>query len=235
MKAMKKKPVFPDSKRGKRRVQRRPAANKKYTPVAYVRHGVPATKNRGHRARWGRSIQEWMLSPSKLLQKLLKDKILSSWKGKHCPRCGKGVMGPLKFFKDKKLWAHRCNHRYCHKLLQPHDFHLLHVISKSSTPLSKQVAALYCAVAGVSCQSAHLVPDMDHKAVERIYANLDVARADYVTKQERNITYGGAWQDTEVDEVDIGKLTDETIEHQHNTTWEQWGGLVERGQPIYSV
>ena len=66
--------------------------------------------------------------------------------------------------------------------------------------------------------------------MERIYAN-DVARADYVTKQERNITYGGAWQDTEVDEVDVGKLTDETIEHQHNTTWEQWGGLVERGRP----
>ena len=190
MKAMKKKPVFPDPKRGKRRVQRRPAANKKYTHVAYVRHGVPTTKNIGHRARWGRSIQEWMsLSPSKLLQKLLKDKILSSWKGKHCPRCGKGVMGPLKFFKDKKLWAHRCNHRYCHKLLQPHDFHSVFFMSsgKSSTPLSKQVAGLYCAVAGVSCQSAHLVLDMDHKPVEMpIWMS-----PGQTMSQKRNITYGG--------------------------------------------
>ena len=182
MKAMKKKPVFPDPKRGKRRVGLPQTRNTHLWPMFVM---VFPPRRTEAIARWGRSIQEWMsLSPSKLLQKLLKDKILS-WKGKHCPRCGKGVMGPLKFFKDKKLWAHRCNHRYCHKLLQPHDFHPVFFMSsgKSSTPLSKQVAALIAQ--WLACLASRLTwLDMDHKPVERIYANLDVARADYVTKQE---------------------------------------------------
>jgi hypothetical protein len=72
---------------------------------------------------------------------------------------------------------------------------------------------------------------MDHKPVERIYVNLDVARARYVMLKEKDITYGGAGEDVEVDEVDLGKLTDEKANGGRNTTWEQWGGLVERGRP----
>ena len=101
----------------------------------------------------------------------------------------------------------------------------------SITSLNHQAAALYCAVANVPCQSTHLLLDMDHKPVERIYANLDVARASYVVSKEKSITYGGKWQDVEVDEVDIGKNTDDTIVGQCNTTWEQWGGLIQRGCP----
>ena len=71
---------------------------------------------------------------------------------------------------------------------------------------------------------------MDHKPVERIYTNLDVARAQYVVQQEKKITYGGNWEDVEVDFFDLGKLTDESL-GPRNTKWEQWGGLVQRGCP----
>ena len=93
------------------------------------------------------------------------------------------------------------------------------------------MAVLFCAVVGVSSNAAHLLLDMDHKPVERIYHNLEVARSQYVTQKEKDIVFGRKWEDVEVDEVDIGKLTDESVAGNLNTKWEQWGGLVERGRP----
>ncbi|CAE7637057.1 unnamed protein product [Symbiodinium sp. CCMP2592] len=233
MKAMK-KPQFPLPKRGKRRVQRRPAATNTYVPVPYVRHGQPTTKNKAHRQRWGRSVQMFMaLRGRRLIERLQKDQILPNWEGHTCPRCSTGSLGSLKYFKEKKVWAYRCSHRHCHKMLQPHDYHPIFFLGagNSQTKLHEQAAVLYAAVAGVSSQAAHLVLDMDHKPVERIFANLEVARARYVTAKEKDITYGGNWEDAEVDEVDIGKSTDNNIEGDYNTKWEQWGGLVQRGCP----
>ncbi|CAE7429584.1 unnamed protein product [Symbiodinium natans] len=232
MKAMKAKPLFPAPKRGKHRVQRRPAS-KNYVPVPYVRHGTLSAKNKGFRQRWGESIQHLMsLKGRRLITHLQKDKILPSWQGRQCPRCAKGVLGTLNYVKAKKIWAYRCNHKRCHKFLQPHDYRPVFFMSagNSSTSLGKQAAALYCATANVPCQSTHLILDMDHKPVERVYTNLDVARAQYVVQQEKKITYGGNWEDVEVDEVDLGKLTDESL-GPRNTKWEQWGGLVQRGCP----
>ena len=104
MKSM--KAPFPDAKRGKRCVQRRPAG-KKYKVVPHVRHGTPTAKNKEHRVRWGRSIHQWMsLSKSKLIRALYKDNILTSWKGRKCPRCGSGTLGALQYIKNTKIWAH---------------------------------------------------------------------------------------------------------------------------------
>ena len=63
---------------------------------------------------------------------------------------------------------------------------------------------------------------------------VDTFRARYVQLKEKEIRYGGKWQDVEVDEVDLdaGKLTDNTTPSTKNTVWEQWGGLVERGRPF---
>ena len=199
---------------------------------------MPTTKNKGHRARWGRSILTWeSLTGQRLYKQLHKDKILADWEGRTCPRCGNGAMGPMKYYKDKKLWAYRCKKRACHKQLQPHDYHPIFFMSagNSSTPLQKQVAVLFCAVVGVSSNAAHLLLDMDHKPVERIYHNLEVARSQYVTQKEKDIVFGGKREDVEVDEVDIGKLTDKSVAGNVNTKWEQWGGLVERGRPSLLV
>ncbi|CAE7296684.1 unnamed protein product [Symbiodinium sp. CCMP2456] len=139
----------------------------------------------------------------------MKDKILPNWFGHDCPRCGHGTLGKLSYVKPKKAWGYRCGHRHCHKLLLAHDFHPIFFTGagNSFTSLRHQAAVLFCAVAGVSCQAAHLILDLDHKAVERVYTNVDIARARYVQLKEKDIQYGGKWQDVEVDEVDLGKLT----------------------------
>ena len=229
-KAMK-SPPFPSPKRGKHRVQNR--AMKQYAKVPYVRHGL-TTKNRGHRDRWGLSLHTLLsMTGRNLIRKLVKDKILPNWSGHDCPRCGHGTLGSLSYTKSKKVWGYRCGHRGCNKLLLAHDFHPIFFkgSGNSITDLRHQAAALHCAVAGVSSQSAHLILDLDHKAVERVYTNVDTSRARYVQLKENEIRYGGKWEDVEVDEVDVGKLTDNTATSTKNTVWEQWGGLVERGRP----
>ncbi|CAE7826793.1 unnamed protein product, partial [Symbiodinium sp. CCMP2592] len=229
-----KSPPFPCPKRGKQRVQKR-AMKQKYVQVPYVRHGIQTTKNKGHRDRWGLSVHTLLsMTGRSLIRKLVTDKILPNWSGHDCPRCGHGTLGSLSYVKSKKVWGYRCGHRGCNKLLLAHDFHPIFFkgSGNSITDLGHQAAALYCAVAGVSSQSAHLILDLDHKAVERIYTNVDTSRARYVQLKEKEIRYGGKWEDVEVDEVDVGKLTDNTTTSTKNTVWEQWGGLVERGKVV---
>ena len=88
---------------------------------------------------------------------------------------------------------------------------------------------LLCALAGVPVTSVPVILDMDDKAVFRIYANLEAARARHVELKEKDIIFGkaGKWPDVEADEVDLGK---DLSEDGSSLTWEQWGGLVERGR-----
>jgi hypothetical protein len=71
---------------------------------------------------------------------------------------------------------------------------------------------------------------MNHKPVERIFNNLEIARDQHVRKQEKAIKFGSnqKWADVEADEVDVGK---EVEMDQKRARWEQFGGLVERGGP----
>ena len=221
MKAMKQ--IWQEPKRGKRRVQRRPAG-KKYVKVPYVRHGDPTTKNRVANQRWGVSLSGILsLSGLRLINMLKKAHILPEWRGQTCPRCGKGKMGALQYMKTHKVWAHRCNYWECHKFLQPHDFHPIFYMGagNSHTPLQVQASILLCATAGVKETATHLVLDVGKKPVETIYTNLEVARSRYVEAKEKEISYGG-WRDVEVDEVDVGRFIDLSVRDTKNTSWEQW-------------
>ena len=91
--------------------------------------------------------------------------------------------------------------------------------------LNMQASALFCATIGIPQASTHLLFDVDDQVVVGIYNNLDAARAKFVHRQEKLITYGG-WCDVEADEVDLGKgLLDDTGGQKKVTT--AW----ERGQP----
>ena len=81
--------------------------------------------------------------------------------------------------------------------------------------------------------AAPLILDVDHKTVERIYTNRELAMAQHVRMKESKICYGSKhgsdWKDVEANEVDIGKGE---VEGQPNKVeWEQWGRLVGRGRP----
>ena len=218
-KSLKAKSKGPWPTRGKRRANiKKPASKtmKSSTTVSCVRHGEVTTTPRPHRARWGPSIQNFSAMPyKKALHTLQRDGILPKWTGQVCPRCGMGKLGKLKFVKTRKTWMHQCSSRGCKRYLQPDDFHPIFFrgAGSSVTPLHVEVCIFYAALAGVSVNSAHLILNTDHKAAERVYSNLDAARARYVEHKEKSITYGSAsgdlWRDVEADEVDVGKALEE--------------------------
>ena len=80
--------------------------------------------------------------------------------------------------------------------------------------------------------------DVNHKAVERIWSNVEQARRMYVEDVEPTLEYSGpkAWADVEADEATFDKLdlTDgpEPLgDPTHPVMWEQWLGIVQRGRP----
>ena len=101
------------------------------------------------------------------------------------------------------------------------------------TPLEDQASILCCALAGVPVTAASVALGLDNKPVERVYHNLEMARARHVALQEKQIRFGARdeWPDVEVDEVDLGKEGVEDSNKKVKTKWAQWGGIVERGRP----
>lgn len=171
-----------------------------------------------------------------LVMLLRADGLLKHWEGHSCPRCSEGCMSPLYFDKVKKIWVHRCNAKGCQARIQPHDYHPIFfgVSGPQQTPLALQAAVLCCALTGVPNSSVPALLDIHTKAVERIYTNLEVARAMYVQSEEKKIVFGARrkWADVEADEVDLGKEeVAKSVKSRGKVQWEQWGGLVERGCP----
>lgn len=124
------KGAWPVPKKGKARaLAKRPAkARKKRGPksrlVPYVRSNSVQKQFHQDRVRFGVSSQRLLAyQPRDLIRKLTQDKMLPSWTGKQCPHCAAGKLGSLKYFKEKRVWVHRCSKRGCQKRVQPHDFH----------------------------------------------------------------------------------------------------------------
>ena len=91
--------------------------------------------------------------------------------------------------KGRRSWAHKCTVQGCRKYVQPHDFHpiFFSVSGQSHTPLKNQAAVLCCALAGVPATSVPIILEMNHKPVERIFKNLEIARDQHVRKKEKAI------------------------------------------------
>jgi hypothetical protein len=70
--------------------------------------------------------------------------------------------------------------------------------------------------------------------VSDIYSRLFATRAKFVALKEKKIKFGlgEKWKDVEADEVDVSKgETKGATPSSTPVTWEQWGGIVERGAP----
>ena len=228
--------TWPSPKRGKARAHvKRPAAKttaKKFKPVPYVRHAGVQKKFHKERMHFGVSIPSLLsMRSEELFRKLRADGILPKREGQTCPHCSIGKLGGLHFVKGRRSWAHKCTVQGCRKYLQPHDFHPIFFSGsgQSHTPLKNQAAVLCCALAGVPATSVPIILEMNHKPVERIFKNLEIARDQHVRKKEKAIKFGSnqTWADVKADEVDVGK---EVEMDQKRARWEQWGGLAERGR-----
>ena len=177
--------------------------------VPYVRHGASLKKVYKDRInKWDVSVRSLAnLNGFKLIRKLQKNGMLPVWKGRTCPHCGEGQ--ELAYVRARKIWSNRCSKKGRQRFVQPHDFHPLFFggAGNSMTPLEDQASILCCALAGVPVTAASVALGLDNKPVERVYHNLEMARARHVALQEKQIRFGARdeWPDVEVDEVDLGK------------------------------
>eukprot|EP00439_Symbiodinium_sp_Y106_P000862 s3807_g1.t1 len=176
----------------------------------------------------------------------MKDKFLPSWEGCICPFCNKGVLVPLSTRSQRETKEYRCNKKNCQKLF----------IRFICTPSS-----LWFVVPNGTV-SKHKLPHFFFDWLEMNH-NLNLVRSGHVTKVEKSIMFGGApkawkdveveksimfggapkaWKDVEVDEACFDKRTlkpweqsEEDAKQGKNTIWEQWGGMVQRGNPKSSM
>ena len=229
-------------KKGKQRMYSKTLIPQKQTRLwkatPYVRGGVKTSKSRGDRERWCYSVKEiYKATELKLIRDLQKQGHLDEKKGKTCPVCKKGILGPLTFYPLRKSYAYRCtkNHK-CNNYVLPHHEHPIFSTGggRHCSSLDDQVAILFCAVSGTTEVNTHRITDKNHKMVEGISKRLDQCRQIVVERDEKSIQFGNTcgWADVEGDEVDLGKkevganegdAADEVVQ------WEQWQGLVERG------
>ena len=228
---------WPAPKRGKARSNMKASNHKQrrsVKKVAYVRHPTSVQKKVDRRYQHlGHSVQDLAnMTGRNLLRFLRKDGVLPRWEGRACPRCAHGTLSTMYYSKVRKAWVHRCSARSCDVKIQPHSFHPIFFQGngQSLTPLGLQAAILHCALVNVPVTSVPALLNVERKTAERIYTNLEVARARHMKSLEAKTIFGKGhkWADIEADEVDLGKEGDKPS---GKAKWEQWGGMVERGQP----
>ena len=238
---------FPDPKKGKgRMILKKPAGIKtaSWSKVPYQRHNEGGGFLRRDQTKWHRTIQQLLkATDTQILDILMKDNFVPNWEGCICPFCNKGVLGPLSTRSQRETKAYRCNKKNCQKFVYPLHLHPIFTLVRGPEGHSLQVqaAALLLRLAGVFLSTIHLLTNINHKAVERMNHNLNLVRSGHVPKVEKSIMFGGApkaWKDVEVDEACFDKRTlkpweqsKEDAKQGKNTVWEQWGGMVQRGNP----
>ncbi|CAK0830442.1 unnamed protein product [Prorocentrum cordatum] len=248
--------VFPAPKRGKARAvlktgkpkrkapkhagkttAKKTAPNQSARKVPYVRHGKRTCTSRPERVAFKRNVFDFTrASDREIVDMLLEDQVLENLEGQTCSFCTKGTLGPLKDVQGRGP-RYRCNHKGCQKFSLPQSGHM--VFSSGSgvaaVPLQEQSAVLFAVVNNVPLAKIHALTGKNHKAIESMSKFNDACRKSDVQQQEKLISFGGkgrTWKDVEADEVDLrGDLLPDHAERAENerVQWEQWGGVIERG------
>jgi hypothetical protein len=94
--------------------------------------------------------------------------------------------------------------------------------------LSTQAAMLMLLLNNVEHAAIHRLLQINHKAIEDMQKRLYQLRASWVLKKEKEIIFGKSqqWADVEADEATFDRMVKgESVE------WEQWCGIIQRGQP----
>ncbi|CAE7406098.1 unnamed protein product [Symbiodinium sp. CCMP2456] len=178
-----------------------------------------------------------------ILDMLRKDKLIGDWSEATCPRCNVGKLGGLITRPNSEYFAHRCNRKNCQCYVSPLQLHPLftQTMGQQGVSLQKQAAALLLRLVNVPLADIHLLTNVNHKALEKLNKNLLYLRKGYVHETEKSIRFGGStrsWKDVEVDEatfdkktLEAGQISEADASKGKKVQWEQWGGLVQRGDP----
>ena len=238
--------TFPEPKKGKgRMVIKRPAAlkTKSWQQVPYVRgkRSVPARGVRQEQMHWQRTVPELLqASALRIVQILIKDKILPDWSGKVCPKCNQGKLSPLKVHCGETVPKYRCCSKACQQRVHPHYLHPLFQACRGPEALSlqTQAALLLLLLLRVSQAAIHVALGVNHKVIENMQRRLEQIRHDHVIKKEKEIVLGKSSTDVEGDEATFDKRDvsadadwQDRADETHHVLWEQWSGLVQQGKP----
>ena len=164
-------------------------------------------------------------SALRIVQILIKDKILPDWSGKVCPKCNQGKLSLLKVNCGETVPMYRCCSKACQQRVHPHYLHPLFQACRGPEALSlqTQAALLLLLLLRVSQAAIHVALGVNHEVVENMQRRLEQIRHDHVIKKEKEIVLGesSTWAEGDEDRAD------ET----HHALWEQRSGLVQPGKP----
>ena len=224
---------FPSPKKGvQRKIHKRPAGKKTnaWVKTPYVQKKFASVQGRQDQKKWKRTVQQLLAADDvSIVRLLIEDGLLPPMEGKTCPICNKGTLGKLQL-RESGLPRHRCSRKVCQRFVTPQHLHPLFTatMGPEGHSLQLQAVALLMLVSNVPLSTIHVLTQINHKALERMWRSLAFLRKSFVEKNEKAIQFGKgrAWQDIEADEATFDKLMSDSLVH-----WEQWAGLVARGRP----
>ena len=206
-----------------------------WNSIKYTRY-TPCVQ--GKKSAWSRTLKDILTASGKqCVTMLTADGITVLKQGSPCPKCGAGFLGRLLKRGDSSSprWCYACSR--CKQRVNPAFGHPIFTDGHGSkmTPLQDQAGVLFCCVANTTQKQAQQMTGVPERTVRRIYSRLHALRAKHVVRQERKIRFGKLmpWNDVEADEVDLRRteLPAGTATPSRAVSWEQWGGVVERGAP----
>ena len=182
--------------------------------------------------KWRRSIQELLHATDReILKILIEDRLLPDLNRAACPHCQHGKLSALTANGRGDILRYRCNRKGCLRHFLPQHLRPIFTATKGPEghPLQVQAAALLLRLLNVPNSSIHILTHINHKALEKMSRNLMITRQGYVQQEEKKIKFGGcprAWKEVEA-------LTPEEDMHDDGepVLWEQWGAIVQRGNP----
>ena len=233
---------FPAPKRGKNRMvltAKSSQVTKRtvHQKVSYTRHGVRPATSRNARCRWSTTLEDILqFSEKDAIKHCQTIRLLEKKKGTTCPYCKKGTLGALTMRKDggRKSYMHRCNHKGCQRRVLPHSGHPIFTTGDGQGFVSckSQCAALFLLQTGASMVTCgRILNSFGESHFRAMRKNISRQRALYVQRRQKTMLFGNrrTWKDCEADETVFRTFTDHESSPDECTAWEQWAGIVERG------